>query len=137
MSVYNVSFLLQSYSLYSVSCVLPAPPLNGALLNTNSQNTNLVEGSVITFQCDPGFSLVGAATVTCNNSGLWYPDPALWDCVSRSCTYTQVYYNADTKTFYDLRLKMNSYSATTKESRFFFWYTFITFCGISSKVKVI
>ncbi len=72
----------------SVSCALSAPPLNGALLNTNNQNTDLIEGSVITFQCDPGFSLVGAVTVTCNNSGLWYPDPALLDCVSRSCTYT-------------------------------------------------
>ncbi|XP_064402641.1 membrane cofactor protein-like isoform X1 [Halichondria panicea] len=65
-----------------ISCVLPAPPLNGTLLNTNSQNTNLVEGSVITFQCDPGFSPVGAVIVTCNNSGLWDPDLALLDCVS-------------------------------------------------------
>ncbi|XP_064407739.1 complement receptor type 2-like isoform X2 [Halichondria panicea] len=64
-----------------ISCVLPAPPFNGALLNTNSQNTNLTESSIITFQCDPGFSLVGAATVTCNNSGLWYPDPALLQCI--------------------------------------------------------
>ncbi|XP_064402947.1 sushi, von Willebrand factor type A, EGF and pentraxin domain-containing protein 1-like isoform X2 [Halichondria panicea] len=68
----------------SISCVLPAPPLNGALLNTNSQNTNLTESSVITFQCDPEFSLMGAVTATCNNSGLWDPDPALLDCVSRS-----------------------------------------------------
>ncbi len=75
---------LQLYFLYSVSCVLPAPTLNGVLLNTNSQNTNLTEGSVITFQCDPGFSLVGAVTATCNNSGLWDPDPALLECV---CTY--------------------------------------------------
>ena len=65
------------YNTYIVSCVLPAPPLNGTLLN-NSQNTDLIEGSVITFQCDPGFALVGAGTVTCNNSGLW--DPALLEC---------------------------------------------------------
>ncbi|XP_064394885.1 sushi, von Willebrand factor type A, EGF and pentraxin domain-containing protein 1-like isoform X2 [Halichondria panicea] len=65
-----------------ISCVLPAPPLNGILRNTTSQNTNLTEGSVITFQCDPGFSLVGAATVTCKNSGLWEPDPALLECVA-------------------------------------------------------
>ena len=75
------------YDHIPVSCALPAPPLNGALLNTNSQNTNLIEGSVIAFQCDPGFSLVGAATATCNNSGLWDPDPALLECISRSCTY--------------------------------------------------
>ncbi|XP_064402579.1 uncharacterized protein LOC135348323 [Halichondria panicea] len=68
------------YSFRIVSCVLPAPPLNGTLLNTNSQNTSLTEGSVITFQCDPGFSLVGVATATCNNSGLWDPDPALFKC---------------------------------------------------------
>ncbi|XP_064401038.1 sushi, von Willebrand factor type A, EGF and pentraxin domain-containing protein 1-like isoform X2 [Halichondria panicea] len=65
----------------SILCVLPVPQLNGALLNTNSQNT---EGSVITFQCDPGFSLVGAVTASCNNSGLWDPDPALLKCMSIS-----------------------------------------------------
>ncbi len=64
------------HSLYLVTCVLPAPPLNGALLT----NTNPTEGSVITFQCDPGFSLVGTETATCNNSGLWDPDPALLEC---------------------------------------------------------
>ncbi|XP_064403073.1 uncharacterized protein LOC135348703 [Halichondria panicea] len=67
----------------SISCLLPGPLLNGALLSTNCQNTNLVEGSVITFQCDPGFSLVGAETATCNNSGLWDPNPARLECVSR------------------------------------------------------
>ena len=32
---------------------------------------------MISFQCEPGFSLVGGGTVTCNNSGLWSPYPAL------------------------------------------------------------
>ena len=64
------------HSLYLVTCVLPPPPLNGALLT----NTNQTESSVITFQCDPGFSLVGTETATCNNSGLWDPDPALLEC---------------------------------------------------------
>ncbi|XP_064404153.1 sushi, von Willebrand factor type A, EGF and pentraxin domain-containing protein 1-like isoform X2 [Halichondria panicea] len=69
-----------------ISCILPAPRLNGALLNTTSQNTSQCEGSVITFQCDPGFSLVGAATATCNNSGLWDPDPALLECSPTATT---------------------------------------------------
>ena len=60
-------------------CILPIPPLNGTLL-TNSQNTDQTESSVITFQCDLGFSLVGTETATCNNSGLWDPDPALLEC---------------------------------------------------------
>ncbi len=59
-----------------VTCVLPAPPLNGAL----PTNTNPTESSVITFQYDPGFSLVGTDSATCNNSGLWDPDPALLEC---------------------------------------------------------
>ncbi|XP_064407455.1 complement component receptor 1-like protein [Halichondria panicea] len=59
-------------------CVLPTPPLNGALLT----NTDQTESSVITFQCDPGFSLMGTQTTTCNNSGLWDPDPALLECAS-------------------------------------------------------
>ncbi len=68
-----------------VTCVLPAPPLNGALLT----NTNPTESSVITFQCDPGFSLVGTETATCNNSGLWDPHPALLECkfIYVSCAY--------------------------------------------------
>ena len=37
---------------------------------------------MISFQCEPGFSLVGGGTVTCNNSGLWSPDPALLMCTS-------------------------------------------------------
>ncbi len=65
-----------SLYVYIVICVLPAPPLNGALLT----NTNQTESSVITFQCDPGFSLVGTDTAICNNSGLWDPDPALLEC---------------------------------------------------------
>ncbi len=73
--------------LYTVSCTLPALPLNGALLNTN---TNRVEGSFITFQCAPGFSLVGAATATCNNSGLWDPDPAPLECKSKCYTWHAV-----------------------------------------------
>ncbi len=59
-----------------VTCILPTPPLNGVLLT----NTNQTESSVITFQCDPGFSLMGTETATCNNSGLWDPDPALSEC---------------------------------------------------------
>ncbi len=73
--------------VYSVSCVLPAPPLNGALINTECHNTNPIKGSVITFQCYPAFSLVGAENSACNNSGLWDPDPALLECISISRTY--------------------------------------------------
>ena len=81
--------------------VFCAPPLNGTLLiydNINSQDTNPTEGSVITFQCAPGFSLVGAVTATCNNSGLWDPDPAQLECklinlVSEPCAYIMAYIN--------------------------------------------
>ncbi len=62
--------------------------INGVIVNDNS--TNLSEGSVISFQCDPGFSLVGEGTATCNNSGLWYPDPALLECVSGTQRTTRI-----------------------------------------------
>ncbi len=86
-------FMCILHLVYLVSCVLPASPLNGALLNNTSQNTSRFEGSVITFQCDPGFSLVGAGTVTCNNSGLWDPDPTLLECefVCSVCACLHVY----------------------------------------------
>ena len=50
-----------------------------------------MEGSVITFQCDPGFSLVGAVTATCNNSGLWDPDPAVLRCKFIFVLYVHVH----------------------------------------------
>ncbi|XP_064407456.1 complement receptor type 1-like [Halichondria panicea] len=65
-----------------LTCVLPTPPLNGVLLT----NTDQTESSVTTFQCDPGFSLVGTETATCNKSGLWDPDPALLECNSEAIT---------------------------------------------------
>ena len=33
-----------------------------------------IEGSVIIFQCDPGFSPVAEMTVICNSSGQWSSD---------------------------------------------------------------
>ena len=91
-----VSYIFKLYTVIhtpflAVSCVLPAPPLNGTLLNINSQDTNPTEGSIITFRCDPGFSPVGAGAVivTCNNSGLWDPDPALLECIY-ICTYARL-----------------------------------------------
>ncbi len=73
---FNVVSVLVPPCTYIVTCVLPAPPLNGALLT----NTSPTESSVLTFQCDPGFSRVGTEISTCNNSGLWDPDPALLEC---------------------------------------------------------
>ena len=76
LSIIIIIYVHPLFLVSIVSCVLPSPPLNETLLT----NTNQTESSVITFQCDPGFSLVGTETATYNNSGLWDPDPALLEC---------------------------------------------------------
>ena len=46
----------------------------------NYCNVATVEGSVITFQCDPGFSTIAEMTATCNSSGQWSTDPSQLVC---------------------------------------------------------
>ena len=43
-------------------------------------NLATIEGSVIAFQCDPGFSPAAEMTATCNSSGQWNTDPSQLVC---------------------------------------------------------
>ena len=62
----------------TVNCSVPDEPLNGTILDYSSIDT--IEGSVITFQCNPGLSPEGVMTATCTNVGVWSPDPAGVEC---------------------------------------------------------
>ena len=77
-SIVRLHYHIFLFSL-SVNCSsAPSEPVNGMIVNLDNINTR--ENSVITFMCDPGFSPSHEMIATCNNSGLWHPDPALLEC---------------------------------------------------------
>ncbi len=53
-----------------VNCTLPTEPCNGAIVEYERLNETVLEGTVLTYQCDNGLSLTGPNTITCTNTGL-------------------------------------------------------------------
>ncbi len=45
-------------------------------------NETVLEGTVLTYQCDNGLSLIGLNTITCTNAGDWSTEPEAIMCVS-------------------------------------------------------
>ncbi|XP_064402852.1 uncharacterized protein LOC135348532 isoform X1 [Halichondria panicea] len=65
-----------------VNCSLPAEPSNGTIVNYNERlNETVLEGTVLTYQCDNGFSLTEPNTITCTNAGVWSIEPEAIMCV--------------------------------------------------------
>ena len=68
---WNACCLITSYCFNPIAdCGAPAPPVNGFL----QPHTNTTEGSVVMFQCDPGFVQEGEMTAVCESDGQWTPD---------------------------------------------------------------
>ncbi len=44
-------------------------------------NETVLEGTVLTYQCDNGLSLTGPNTITCTNAGVWSTEPEAIMCV--------------------------------------------------------
>ena len=63
--------------LHAADCGAPPSPVNGSLLQPN---TNTTEGSVVVFQCDPGFVPEGVMTAVCGRDGQWTPNPGGVTC---------------------------------------------------------
>ena len=85
--------------LHAVDCGAPPPPLNGDLMQPH---TNRTEGSVVVFQCDPGFVPEGAMTTVCGSDGQWSPNPGSITCSpvptqAFTQTFTQVPTQASTQ----------------------------------------
>ena len=57
-------------------CGTPPPPVNGSV----QPHTNTTEGSVVVFQCDPGFVPEGVMTAVCGSDGQWTPNPGSVTC---------------------------------------------------------
>ncbi|XP_064383517.1 mucin-2-like [Halichondria panicea] len=51
-----------------VNCTVPAEPCNGAIVDYESLNETVSEGTVLTYRCDNGFSLTGPNTIACTNA---------------------------------------------------------------------
>ncbi len=68
-------------SIYIVHCSLPVEPSNGAIVDYEILNDTVLEGTVLTYQCDNGLLLTGPNTITCTNDGVWSPEPETILCV--------------------------------------------------------
>ena len=72
--------LITGYCFNSTAdCGAPPPPVNGFL----QPHTNTTEGSVVMFQCDPGFVSEGVITAVCDSDGQWTPNPGHVTCSPR------------------------------------------------------
>ena len=58
------------------NCGVPIPPDNGTVVNS----TGTLEGSVIYYQCNPGFIPLDVMSAVCTAVGSWSPDPANETC---------------------------------------------------------
>ena len=58
-----------------VHCEISNKPNNGIVMDYESYNSSLQEGSVINFKCDYGFFLTGEAISICSNSEQWSAIP--------------------------------------------------------------
>ena len=64
------------FLLCAANCGVPAPPDNGTIVNY----TSTLEGSVVNYQCNPGFGPLGEMSAVCAANGSWSPDPADVTC---------------------------------------------------------
>ena len=63
----------------TADCGALPPPTNGFV----QPHTNTTEGSVVVFQCDPGFVPEGVMTAVCGRDGQWTPNPGGVTCSPR------------------------------------------------------
>ena len=59
-----------------IECITPKSSLDERL------NKTVVEGTVLTYQCDSGLSLTGPTTIICGNDGQWSTNLATLTCVT-------------------------------------------------------
>ena len=65
-----------------VTCGTPQPPSNGRV-SFGNQSPPYAEGTTVTFQCDDGLFPIDTRTTTCEQSGLWEPNPGNLTCRER------------------------------------------------------
>ncbi len=75
---------------HTVNCTVPDEPVNGTIVGYDMLNETLVEGTVLTYECDNNLSLTGPNTITCTNAGVWSTDPREIMCVT---TFGELFYS--------------------------------------------
>ncbi|XP_013383226.1 sushi, von Willebrand factor type A, EGF and pentraxin domain-containing protein 1 [Lingula anatina] len=60
-------------SCVSVKCDLPPRLDNGIIFNVSSQDFSM--GTIVTYRCEVGYSLIGKSKIKCNFKGKWDKDP--------------------------------------------------------------
>ncbi len=70
--------------MFTANCTVPAK-LTGAIVTAtlvggttvdyDSLNETVLEGTVLTYQCDNGLTLFGSVNITCMGDGEWSSDP--------------------------------------------------------------
>ncbi len=70
------------FFIYAANCTVPKESSNGTIVNCERLNKTVLEGTVLTYQCDSGLSLTGPNTITCNNAGVWSTGLDTIVCVS-------------------------------------------------------
>ncbi len=64
-----------------VNCSLPKEPSNATIVDYEMLNETVLEGTVLTYQCDNELSLAGPNNITCTNAGVWSTEPDTIMCV--------------------------------------------------------
>ncbi|XP_064389993.1 uncharacterized protein LOC135337904 [Halichondria panicea] len=71
------------------NCTVPVEPTNGTITATlvdgttvdyDSLSNTVLEGTVLTYQCDNELTLFGSVNITCTSGGEWSSDPNLVEC---------------------------------------------------------
>ncbi|XP_064403103.1 uncharacterized protein LOC135348723 isoform X2 [Halichondria panicea] len=76
-----------TYDCPSVHCSLPPELCNGGIVDYERLNETVLEGTVLTYQCDNEFSLTGPNNINCTNAGLWSIEPEAIKFYSRHPIY--------------------------------------------------
>ncbi len=75
--------------MFTGNCTAPAEPTNGTItatlvdgttVNYDSLNNTVLEGTVLTYQCDNVLTMFGSVNITCTSDGEWSSDPDLVEC---------------------------------------------------------
>lgn len=73
-----------------VNCTDPGIPAN-SIRESKIEHGNFTFGSVVFYDCNPGYYLFGSSVLTCQPVGHW--DKPLPECIGTSCDYFLCYIN--------------------------------------------
>ncbi len=72
------------FTTVTVNCFLPKELSNDIIIvDSELLNETVLEGTVLTYQCDNRLSLTGPNNVTCTNIGVWSTEPEAIMCVGQ------------------------------------------------------